>query len=285
MKNVANVCLLLAVSAWGQNAVERQGQTVTLGAGYMSSTKLVKSGSTVTAGHAVKIDASTPGNQVVECALSDVEFLGVAASTVTGDGIATVEVALRGTVAAVPENNTTIGHIAGIGTTATGQLRDLGQVSSSQVGVGTKIVGKWLQAITADGTSTASLQLYGPGHFGAQLQAANVPATPISAGTSVTLSAPRQYYRCSNTCTVTPPAPVDNAAYEFCVFDDAGVTAAITLAGVTSVYYGKPDHSGWAATAGHTLTSTAGTWSKACIIGVDATHYLVVGTEGAWTAN
>ena len=39
--------------------------------------------------------------------------------------------------------------------------------------------------------------------------------TPLTSGTSVTLSTPRQFFICTNTCTITVPVPA--AGMEFCV--------------------------------------------------------------------
>ena len=113
-----------------------------------------------------------------------------------------------------------------------------------------------------------------------------IPATPaIIAGTTHTMTAPREYFLCSTatTCSVTLPVPA--AGYEFCIRSDNNVSTAITLAAITSpanVYYEKPDRTGWG-TAGHSIASGPAVNNQICLIGYDSTHYAIMSSVGTWT--
>jgi len=187
MKSICAMILLIRITAMAQTApVSRYAiGPVSVGTSYLSTTKVVANGTTVTQGHAVKLDNN--GN-VIECAVSDVEFLGIAAATVVGNGTSAVEVATRGVIAAMIENDSTTNHIAGIGTGNVGLVRDLGQASSTSISVGVKILGKFLETKSAG--STALVQLYGPGHFGAQVQGADLPAVTRIRGFGAALVSP-----------------------------------------------------------------------------------------------
>lgn len=278
----------LAVSAWAQTpSVTRYGSgPQSLGASYLSTTKTVKSGSTVTAGHAVRIDTS--GNVVVECTVGDVEFLGIAASTVTGDGTLTVEVATRGVIAVVIDNNSTVSNLAGIGTTTAGLIKDLGQTSSANVSASLKVVGKFLQAQTAGGGATALLQLYGPGHFGAQSAASGTAATvdfaKYGTGNDTTEDTLTSYRIPAN-------AMSSGKAMKFKfqgIVDPSGGTSTV------SVYFGATSGTCTAATcasyitAFHTLAA-AYTFTFDCMAGLsssteaDVTCSVLAGNGSGWT--
>ena len=132
-----------------------------LGTGYLSTTKTAGTTGT-TANLIVALDSS--GN-VVNAATSATGILGIAVSTkTTGQA---VEVATRGVVNCIADNTTVIGNLAIVGTETGGRCRDSGKTSSTAVPISTQIVGKFLSVATVG--NAASLQLYGPGHFGAQV--------------------------------------------------------------------------------------------------------------------
>ncbi len=116
------------------------------------------------------------------------------------------------------------------------------------------------------------------------LPAAQVPATPLATGTSVSLSAPREYYVCTGTCTVTPPVPA--AGYEFCVRNDDNVATVITLAALgSSAMYEKTAWTSYGTAGTGTAVSGGAAGDKLCIVGRDSTHYLVMSFNGSWTMN
>jgi hypothetical protein len=143
------------------NAIQ-DGTQHSIGSGYLSTSKTVGSGG-VTANLLCKIDNT--GN-VVMPATNDTGVLGVCATT---QGSAqSVEVATRGIINCVADNSTTIGDVAVVGTTTAGRCRDSGQVNTTGVSVSTQVLGKLLTAVSAG--QLASIQLYGPGHYGAAVQ-------------------------------------------------------------------------------------------------------------------
>jgi hypothetical protein len=108
--------------------------------------------------------------------------------------------------------------------------------------------------------------------------------TPLALGTSVTLTAPRQYYVCTGACTVTPPVPA--AGYEFCVRNGNNISTVITLAAVgSSVQYENTASTAFGTAGTGTLVSAGAVGDKVCIVGRDSTHYLVFSYNGTWTAN
>lgn len=114
--------------------------------------------------------------------------------------------------------------------------------------------------------------------------AADLPATTLATGTSVSLTAPREYYVCTSTCTVTPPVPA--AGYEFCVLNDDNVATVITLAALgSSAMYENTARTAYGTAGTGTLVSGGAVADKVCIVGRDATHYLTASSNGTWTAN
>lgn len=112
----------------------------------------------------------------------------------------------------------------------------------------------------------------------------NVLATTLAAGTSVSLTAPRQYYVCTGTCTVTPPAPA--AGYEFCVYNDNNVSTVITLAALgSSARYENTARTAYGAAGTGTFISGGAVGDKVCIVGRDTTHYNTLSSSGTWTAS
>ncbi len=143
--------------------------SASLGTGYLSTTQVAGSTGT-TANLLTTFDTSA---QMVVPATSAVGVLGIAASTqTTGQN---VEVATRGVINCVADNSTTVGNLLGVGTTTAGRCKDLGQTDSTAVPLGIQIIGKARTAVSA--ASNVSVQLYGPGHYGAQVTESILPSS------------------------------------------------------------------------------------------------------------
>jgi hypothetical protein len=104
--------------------------------------------------------------------------------------------------------------------------------------------------------------------------------TLLETGTSHVLSAPREYYECTGTCTVTPPPP--QTGYEFCIRNATGVTTVITLAAITLSFYEKTNHSAYG-TVSTAATSSGAVTDQICIVGKDSTHYDTFSSSAGWT--
>lgn len=119
---------------------------------------------------------------------------------------------------------------------------------------------------------------------GAAITVGLVPVTLLATGTSVSLTAPREYYVCTSTCTVTPPVPA--AGYEFCVMNTDNVSTVITLAALgSSARYEATARTSYGTAGTGTLVSGGAAADKLCLLGLDSTHYLTVSYNGTWTAN
>ena len=105
-------------------------------------------------------------------------------------------------------------------------------------------------------------------------------ATPASA---ITISLPHGYGVCTGTCTVTLPAPT-TAGDDFCLWNDVGVSTAITISGHTGVFFSQTDLSAYGTTGG-TFTATAAAGNKVCMVARDTTHWIPLSYAGTWTAN
>ena len=114
----------------------------------------------------------------------------------------------------------------------------------------------------------------------------SIVVPPTDTGTGTTLTAPREVYFCSGTCTVAlPNGPAAGTSYSFCVYNLPGVTTAITISAASNRYYGSPDGSTYGTLTTGTVSCTAGAWNSVCLASVDATHYIVLGYNGTCTAN
>lgn len=168
----------LPVANGGTGATSLTGLTLpntSLGTGYLSATKTVDTAGT-TANLLCKINTS--GN-VTTASTSDVSVLGVCVTTQTSTQ--SVEVATRGVINCVADNTTVVGNMVGVGTTTAGRCKDLGAADSTSVSSSLQIMGKALTAVAAG--SNVSLQLYGPGHYGALINAANATGiVPVANG-------------------------------------------------------------------------------------------------------
>lgn len=112
----------------------------------------------------------------------------------------------------------------------------------------------------------------------------NVLAVTLATGTSVTLTAPREYYICTSTCTVTPPVPA--AGYEFCIRNGNNVSTVITMAAIgSSARYENQAHTAYGTAGTGTLVSAGAAGDQVCLLGLDSTHYLFASGTGVWTAN
>lgn len=146
-------------------------QPVSLGTTYLSQTKVAGSTGT-TAGLLCKLDSA---GQFVTVATSATDAIGVAISTKTvGQN---VEVATRGTVSVVADNTTVIGNLAICGTSTAGRVRDAGTADITTIAVGTQVLGRFLSVATVG--NTASLQLFGPGQYGASAGTGTVTTVSV----------------------------------------------------------------------------------------------------------
>ena len=108
--------------------------------------------------------------------------------------------------------------------------------------------------------------------------------TGLTAGTSVTLTAPRQYFICTGTCTITVPVPA--AGYEFCIMNDDNVATVITLSAIgSSARYENTARTAYGTAGTGTFISGGAVGDKVCLLGRDSTHYLTASFTGTWTAN
>lgn len=108
--------------------------------------------------------------------------------------------------------------------------------------------------------------------------------TPLTAGASVTLSAPRQYFVCTTTCTITVPVPA--AGNEFCVMNDDNVATVITMSAIgSSARYENTARTAYGTAGTGTFISGGAVGDKVCILGRDTTHYLTTSFTGSWVAN
>lgn len=106
----------------------------------------------------------------------------------------------------------------------------------------------------------------------------------LATGTSVSLTAPRQYYVCTGTCTVTPPVPA--AGYEFCVLNGDNVATVITMAAIgSSAQYENTARTAYGTAGTGTFVSGGAVADRVCLLGLDSTHYLTLSYNGTWTAN
>lgn len=120
--------------------------------------------------------------------------------------------------------------------------------------------------------------------YAQELRPGPAGATPLSSGTSVTLAVPRGYYICTSTCTVTLPVPA--AGYEYCVRNDDNIATVITLAALgSSAMYEKTAFTSYGTAGTGTAVSSGAAGDKLCVLGLDATHYLVMSFNGTWSMN
>jgi hypothetical protein len=173
----------------------------------------------------------------------------------------------------------------------TGSTVTIPQASSSVFGVA-KVDGTTITAsggvFTAVAGAGGITQLTGdctagPGS-GSQATTCPAKVTPLTTGTSVSLSAPRGYFVCTGTCTITLPVPA--AGDEFCVRNDNNVATVITFAALgSSAMYEKTTFLTYGTAGTGTAVSSGAAGDKLCVVGRDSTHYLVGSYLGTWTMN
>jgi hypothetical protein len=130
---------------------------------------------------------------------------------------------------------------------------------------------QFIQKVNTDGSETCA-------------SPPSAAATPLSAGTSATLTGPQAYYVCTGTCSITVPVPA--AGVEFCVMNDDNVSTVITLLALgSSARYENQARTAYGAAGTGTLVSAGAVGDKVCILGRDATHYLTTTTTGTWVAS
>ncbi|HXI47142.1 MAG TPA: hypothetical protein VNH39_01040 [Steroidobacteraceae bacterium] len=173
----------------------------------------------------------------------------------------------------------------------TGSTVTIPQASSSVFGVA-KVDGTTITAsggvFTAVAGAGGITQLTGdctagPGS-GSQATTCPAKVTPLTTGTSVSLSAPRGYFVCTGTCTITLPVPA--AGDEFCVRNDNNVATVITFNNPgSSVQFEKTTFASYGTATTGTAVSAGAAGDKLCLVGRDTTHYLVGSYNGTWTMN
>jgi hypothetical protein len=173
----------------------------------------------------------------------------------------------------------------------TGSTVTIPQASSSVFGVakvdGTTITasGGIFTAVAGAGgiTELTGDCTAGPGS-GSQATTCPAKVTPLTTGTSVSLSAPRGYFVCTGTCTITLPVPA--AGDEFCVRNDNNVATVITFNNPgSSVQFEKTTYASYGTATSGTAVSSGAVGDKLCLVGRDTTHYLVGSYLGTWTMN
>lgn len=199
------------------------------------------------------------------------------------------KVVTTGTFVATPSvtilanSGTTNNGITGSGTTnglayfsSSAAETSLAAATNGQIPIGSTSAAPVLAAITAGfGTTVTN---------GAGSITIASSATPTAAGTTHSLTGPREYWSCTGTCTVTPPVPV--AGYEFCVFNDDNVATAITLAALgSSAMYENSARTAYGTAGTGTLVVSAAAANKICLLGRDSTHYWTISYNGTVTVN
>ena len=98
-------------------------------------------------------------------------------------------------------------------------------------------------------------------------------AAPLTAGGTGSLTGAFGYYVCTGACTITLPTPA--AGFQFCVRNDSAITTVITIAAISTVQFEKTTYNGYGTVTTGTMVSGGALGDKICLIGRDATHYLV----------
>ena len=190
----------------------------------------------------------------------------------------------------------TCGDITRVGALTVGSINWTGSIATTGAITGLTINGNTITTGTGTLTLAAGKTLTDTSGVGAVILkgatgggfaaavAADVPATTLATGTSISLAAPREYYVCTGTCTVTPPVPA--AGYEFCVMNDDNVATVITLAALgSSARYEATARTSYGTAGTGTFVSAGAAADMVCIVGRDSTHYLTTSFKGTWTAS
>lgn len=156
--------------------------------------------------------------------------------------------------------------------------------SSAATGIAQVAAGTWSFSNALASGTTATTQTAKDNSTKVATTAYVDRPTPLTTGTSITLSAPRQYFVCTSTCTITMPVPA--AGYEFCIRNDNNVATVITLAAIgSSARYENTANTAYGTAGTGTLVSSGVVGDKMCLVGLDSTHYQVWSFNGTWTAN
>jgi hypothetical protein len=179
------------------------------------------------------------------------------------------------------------GNVSNVGTPTNGQLAQWTGATTVQgittgTGVATALgvnVGSAGAVVVNGGAGGTPLSLTLTNATG--LPNSSVGAAPLpTPGSGATLVGPRSYYVCTTTCSVTPPTPA--AGYEFCVRNDDNVSTVITFAAITSVQFENTNYTSYK-TANTSIVSGGAAGDKMCVLGRDATHYMVMSFNGTWS--
>lgn len=219
----------------------------------------------------ITANSGTTNNGVTGSAVNGNVVKGTGSASVGDSGV----VAANLVVASSPGAG--IAHFAGSTQTVTSSAIVAADITSATI-TGTQIA----SSLALAGSPTTTTQSAKDNSTKIATTAYVDAPTGLTAGTSVSLAAPRQYFVCTSTCTVTPPTPA--AGYEFCVMNDDNVSTVITMAAIASVSYESTARTSYG-TANHTFTSGGAAADKVCILGRDSTHYLTVSFNGTWTLN
>lgn len=172
-----------------------------------------------------------------------------------------------------------IGHFAGSTQTLTSSLVVAADITSATI-TGTQIA----SSIALAGSPTTTTQTAKDNSTKIATTAYVDTPTGLTAATSITLAAPRQYFVCTGTCTITPPVPA--AGYEFCVMNDDNIATVITFAAIgSSARYENTARTAYGTAGTGTLVSGGAAGDKVCLLGRDSTHYLTASFNGTWVAN
>ena len=184
---------------------------------------------------------------------------GVApASTATGSGVITAVGINVGTAGSLVVNG------GALGTPSSGTLTNTTglPISTGVSGLGTGVATAAGLAMNSNGGLAAAV-------------------IPTAVGGSGSLSGADGYYICTGVCTVTLPTPA--AGFQFCIRNDSAVTTVITIAAISGAQFEKTTYNGYGTVTTGTMVSGGALGDKVCLIGRDATHYLVGAFVGTWT--
>jgi hypothetical protein len=103
-------------------------------------------------------------------------------------------------------------------------------------------------------------------------------------GSTCSITGASSFCVCSTTCTITVPVPVAGA--QFCVRNGDNVSTVITLSALgSSAMYERTAMTAFGTAGTGTAVSGGAVGDRICMVGQDATHYLVFGFNGTWTMN